>query len=68
MKSRMYRHVQPRESFQLRNAQVRREMQGFLRAIDSYPDRFAKEPKVSFEQHLFSLVAAAGKADSRRGS
>lgn len=43
-------------------------MQGFLRAIDSYPDRFAKEPKVSFEQHLFSLVAAAGKADSRRGS
>jgi hypothetical protein len=62
MKVRMH-HVQPREMVSLGNERVRLEIQSFLKALDSYPDRFAKEPKVSFEQHLWSLVN--GKADPR---
>jgi hypothetical protein len=40
--------------------EVREEIQRFLEALESYPARFAREPKVSFEQHLLSLNAAAG--------
>lgn len=54
MKTRM----QPREKLFLRNKQVRREIQRFLQALDSYPDRFARNPGITFEQHLWSLVSA----------
>ena len=64
MKARM-RHVQPRESVYPGNEQVRVEIQNFLLAIASYPDRFAQDPDISFEQHFGSL-AAAGKTDPRR--
>jgi hypothetical protein len=55
--------IQPSKCVQPANERVRWEMQSFLEALDSYPDRFAREPQVSFEQHLCSLVAA-GKHDS----
>ena len=50
------------------NEQVRREMQNFLRAIDSYPDRFARDPDISFDEHRSSLSEAAAPAPSRRPS
>jgi hypothetical protein len=56
MKGRMQDN-QPREDEPC-NEQVLMEVQSFLQALASYPDRFAKEPMVSFEQHLNSLVAA----------
>jgi len=49
---------------------ARHEIKSFLSALVSYPDRFAVEPGVSFEQHLFQLVAAnqlAGNEQRRRG-
>jgi len=67
MKSRMRNHVQLRESVRPRNEQVRREIQGFLRAVDSYPERFAREPRVSFQQHLCSVFAASQEQQRRRG-
>jgi hypothetical protein len=41
-----------------RENEVQREIDGFLRAVNSYPDRFAREPYLSFEQHFFNLVTA----------
>lgn len=41
------------------NEQVRAEIQTFLKALDSYADRVAKEPKVTFEQHHVSLMPSA---------
>lgn len=47
------------------NEQVRREIQSFLRALESYPHRFARDPRISFEEHHDGLVRAAS-AESRR--
>ena len=35
--------------------QVQDEIEGFLRALTSYPDRFARNPQLSFEQHLLHI-------------
>ena len=53
------------------NEQVRKEIQSFLRALDSYPDRVARNPGISFEEHLFeehlsSLVHPSEPAPRRR--
>ena len=48
------------------NEQVLIEMQSFLRALDSYPERFATNPAISFEEHCSSLVEAATPAPRRR--
>ncbi len=64
MKSRM-RHVQPRESFYARDERVRFEIQRYLQALASYPDRFARDPDISFKKHLYSVVAG-GQASGRR--
>jgi hypothetical protein len=51
-----------------RECEVQREIDSFLRAVSSYPDRFAREPYLSFQQHLSSIVSAAqtsGGEDSR---
>jgi len=37
---------------------VQQEVDSFLRAINSYPERFASDPRISFEQHLGSIMAA----------
>jgi hypothetical protein len=41
-----------------RENEVQREIDSFLRAVNSYPDRFAREPYLSFQQHLFNIVTA----------
>lgn len=41
------------------NETVRAEMQAFLAALTSYPDRFAANPLISFEQHRISLMMPA---------
>ncbi len=33
------------------------EIQNFLKAIHSYPERFALDPQLSFEDHLFTITA-----------
>ena len=38
------------------NETVRAEMQAFSAALASYPDRFAANPRISFEQHWGSLI------------
>lgn len=47
------------------NDRVRIEMQSFLQALRSYPERFARNPRLSFEEHCSGLVQTA-KAESRR--
>jgi hypothetical protein len=42
-----------------REPQVQQEIDSFLRAVSSYPERFAREPYLSFQQHLSSIVRAA---------
>jgi hypothetical protein len=55
MKSQMYRVL--REDNPLSsNEQVRKEIRSFLQALDSYPDRFAMNPRISFEEHRSALV------------
>lgn len=63
-KSKMHYHVQPRETIQPRNEQARLEIQNFLHALDSYPARAAKEPRISFQQHL-STVSLPARDDRR---
>ena len=41
------------------NEQVLREMQAFVRALESYPDRFASDPTVTFEEHRSNLIPVA---------
>jgi len=41
-----------------REREVQQEIENFLRALNSYPDRVAHEPYLSFEQHLFRIAAA----------
>jgi len=41
-----------------RQFEVQREIESFLRALSSYPDRFSRDPRLSFEQHLFSIMAS----------
>jgi hypothetical protein len=48
-----------------RQLEVRREIDTFLRAVNSYPEHFAREPYVSFEQHLFSITAKSGNDRDR---
>ncbi len=38
---------------------AQREIEKFLHAVQSYPDRFAREPYLSFQQHLCSIVTEA---------
>lgn len=59
------RPVRAGERRRAENAQVRREIENFLQALHSYPDRFARDPRVTFEEHHGALVRAA-TAESRR--
>jgi hypothetical protein len=66
MKARMSQ-LQPRQSLQPGNEEVPRDIRSFLQALDSYLDHFAKEPGITFEQHLCSL-ASAGAGEPRQRS
>jgi hypothetical protein len=50
-----------------RRREVQQEIDNYLLALSSYPDRFADDPCVSFEQHLFSMMAAGhtSRSDER---
>ena len=51
------------ESDAARDREVRQEIENFLNALSSYPDRFARDPYVSFEEHLF-IVSAENQVSS----
>jgi hypothetical protein len=58
MKMKRHHATDLRVSDPERENEVQREIDGFLRAVNSYPDRFAREPYLSFEQHLSNVVTA----------
>jgi hypothetical protein len=62
MKSKVHDQVQPRPMLAPRSepvpfvqAQAQDEIQKFFEALDSYSARAAKEPGVTFHQHLRSI-------------
>jgi hypothetical protein len=63
MKRKMHYQVQPTEIVPPRGPQVHEEIQNFLQALDSYPARVAKEPRINFQQHLSSIFATRGDND-----
>lgn len=64
MKSKMHEAVLGEDEMS-GNEQVRVEIQTFLQALNSYPDRFARNPDITFEEHCSSLSPVA-KTDSTR--
>jgi hypothetical protein len=50
------------------NAKVRVEIETFLKALASYADHVAKEPKATFEQYHGSLMEPASGAGSHPGA
>jgi hypothetical protein len=42
-----------------REQEVKQEIENFLNALSSYPDRFAREPRLSFQEHLFDIETAS---------
>lgn len=48
------------------NEQVRSEIQTFMQALISYPDRVARDPEVTFEDYCSSLMRATKSAPRRR--
>jgi hypothetical protein len=61
------RITQPRESFYPANHNACVEIQSFLRALNSYPDRVARDPNLRFDQHLSSVVNHRSQIGWRRG-
>ena len=62
MRRKKQRHAQPREDVLECNQLAFEEFRKFVRAIESYPERFAKQPGISFQRHLSSLFATSRKA------
>ncbi|MGA7592153.1 MAG: hypothetical protein WBW02_16685 [Candidatus Sulfotelmatobacter sp.] len=54
----MQYRVQPREKLVQCNELASEEIKKFLRAVDSYPDRVAQEPGLSFHRHLADFLEA----------
>jgi len=42
-----------------RQSDTQREIRNFMRALSSYPERFADNPYLSFEQHLFRVASTS---------
>ena len=55
MKAKSRPHVQPLESRDERSARAMAEIEKFLRAVESYPNRVAEDPDLTFRQHLANL-------------
>jgi hypothetical protein len=66
MLSRQHRAADTALSDAAREREVRREIADFLIALSSYPDRFARDPYLSFEQHLF-LVGVSNPLSATGG-
>ena len=47
------------------NNQVQVEIQTFLQALVSYPDRVARDPKVTFEEYHVSLMSPSANSALR---
>jgi hypothetical protein len=41
-----------------REVNVTREIEAYIAAVNTYPERFERDPSLSFQQHLFRVVAA----------
>jgi hypothetical protein len=65
MKSKMHEVVLGEDEMS-GNEHVRVEIQTFLQAVNSYPDRFARNPNITFEEHCSSLIPAAKIEPPRR--
>jgi len=63
MKTSKHRRITPPSSGTALGRDARREIEHFQRAINSYADRFAREPHLSFEQHWFRLAANSRLAE-----
>ena len=48
------------------NEKVRVEIQTFLQALNSYPERFKRNPRITFEEHRSGLVQTASVEPRRR--
>jgi len=59
MRTKKYHATALSEGDTTREHEVQEEINSFLRALRSYPDRFAREPYLSFQQHLSSLGTAS---------
>lgn len=59
-------HERPSQSSLSADEQVRFEIRSFLEALQSYPARATKEPGITFEQHLYGLVAPGQAAPRPR--
>jgi hypothetical protein len=66
MKMRKHRPITTAISGANREHEVQQEIETFLAALNSYPDRFACNPCLSFEQHLFSLATARPMSNDPR--
>ena len=47
-----------------RQREVQQEIEDFRKALTSYPDHFARDPRLSFEEHLFSLAARTDRQET----
>ena len=48
------------------NERVWVEIYSFLKALDSYPDRFAKDPDITFDEHRRSVMELSHAEPRRR--
>ena len=67
MKTTIHRPIVVCPSDSAREHEVQQEIETFLAALDSYPARFARNPYLSFEQHLFSVVSTHQFVERREG-
>jgi hypothetical protein len=51
------RHVPVGDNRLSNEEQVRIEIQNFLLALNSYADRFSRDPKITFEKHCSTLAS-----------
>jgi hypothetical protein len=50
---------------QNRDLEVRQEIEQFLQALNSYPDRVQREPELSFHEHMFRIAISEQIAGTR---
>jgi hypothetical protein len=64
MKTKKYHATDVLVADATREQVAQQEIDSFLWALRSYPDRFAREPYLSFQQHLSSIVTAAHQSST----
>lgn len=50
---------------QNRDLEVRQEIEQFLHALNSYPDRVQQEPHLSFHEHMFQIAISEQSVGDR---